>query len=693
VPASNIHRQPTALHPRHLAIEPLETRFMLAGGALPVPLIPLDVGPAPAPVTSAPVAGTQSGQTAATPQQVAAETLVANSINAFAQDLYAQLQQQAPGNLAFSPLSISTALAMTYAGAGGQTAAQMAAALHFPLGQAAISQDFGTLLGDLNTAGQAGGFQLSAADALWAQSGFPLNSQFLNLVQSNYGGGPNQVDFINDTEAARQTINTWVANQTNQKIQNLIPQGDLDPLTRLVLTNAVYFKGQWAQPFDPAQTYNAPFTLASGDQITAPTMHNTGSYSYMESDGYQVLELPYVGDRLSMVLLLPDQDAGPSGMDASQIPADLNAWLSGLSPCDVAVSLPKFAVSSSFSLAGPLEALGMTDAFNPDLADFSGITNAAPLDISSVVHQAVVEVDETGTEAAAATGVVVQSCGIVESPEPPVQFNADHPFQFLIRDNQSGAILFMGQVMNPNPSSPVTPGTGTPDQTKIPAPVTTDPVPPAAPVLTPPPATPIQPAGPAAPVPAPLPVAPIQPAPPALPGGPVVNVPIPVTAPRAPATNMGPGTPASDPPGNGAALNPPGAASHRREELLASFSASTVSLLAASRSNGGPRDAAPGLGAELPGAVETTESLRSTNLQGTTTATVESSALGTTADAPSAARLDDAAADSGGADRGPVPMDQDGVSGAGPAGGVTDSVERPAVAGPWDGPAGLVVES
>jgi len=438
---------------RRLGIEQLEDRRVLSGlPLLPAPM-PVTYGPVQPPVPSTHASAKPLGS-ATLPIQLSAETTVGQSIDAFAESLYRQLQSQpgGSGNLFLSPLSISTALAMTYAGARGETATQMAAALHYTLDANTLAADFGGLIADLNSAGQ-GNYALSVADALWGQQGSPFLSSFLNLMQTDYGGGLHQVDFINATEAARQTINNWVAQQTNDKIQNLIPQGALDQLTRLVLTNAVYFKGQWATAFDPSLTQNAAFTLGSGGQVQVPTMHAVNLYGYMQSDGYQVLELPYQGNRLVMDVLLPSATSGLSGLDAGQLPADLSGWLQGMAPQQVDVSLPKFKMTTQFTLNQSLEALGMTDAFNPyGAADFSGISTN-PLSISSVIHKAFIDVDETGTEAAGATGVVVATSLEFAPYAPPIVFNADHPFLFLIRDTQSGSVLFMGQVADPTATS------------------------------------------------------------------------------------------------------------------------------------------------------------------------------------------------------------------------------------------------
>ena len=385
----------------------------------------------------------------------ASETALGNSIDAFGLDLFSQLQGETGGNLFSSPLSVATALAMAYAGARGETATQMANVLHLSQTPAAMESAFAALLSDLNAAGQAGGFSLSVADALWAQQGLPLAADFASAMQSDFGGALKQVDFAHDPAGATQTINDWVSQQTNGKIKDLFAPGALNELTRLVLTNAIYFKGKWATAFNPKQTHDASFTLGSGQQVSAPTMHITGDYRYMQKDGFQVVELPYADGRLAMDVLLPSQSVGLEGLDVSALPSDLNAWLQGLTPEQVAVSLPKFTMTTKFNLIPALGALGMADAFTPS-ADFSGMTDAEKFLINQVVHKAFINVDETGTEAAAATGIGITMSAIIE----PVFFDANHPFLFLIRDTQTGSELFTGQVENPleqssDPSSPV----------------------------------------------------------------------------------------------------------------------------------------------------------------------------------------------------------------------------------------------
>ncbi|HEV3342780.1 MAG TPA: serpin family protein, partial [Pirellulales bacterium] len=418
---------------RRLALEETERRWLLSGASLASPPV----------LAASATTGTASNLTAE-------EASVSQSVDAFALDLYAQLQSTTGGNLFVSPFSIATALAMTYAGAGGQTAQQMASVLHLGSDASSVESDFGALLNDLNSAGQSGGYVLSVANALWAQQGLDILPEFLNVIQSDFGGALKQADFIHATEAARQTINDWVAQQTHDKIQNLFPPGSITDMTRLVLANAIYFKGSWASAFDPGQTHDAPFTLASGSQVTASTMHQTADFRYMESDGFQVLELPYANGRLAMDILLPTQ-TGLAGLGSNQMPADITSWLGGLGLAQVQVSLPKFTMTTGFNLIPPLQALGMTDAFVRDVANFSGTANLPHLHIDTVVHKAFISVDETGTEAAAATGISEATATVVVfDPNPPVVFNADHPFLFLIRDTQSGTVLFMGQVENPN---------------------------------------------------------------------------------------------------------------------------------------------------------------------------------------------------------------------------------------------------
>lgn len=386
------------------------------------------------------------------------EELIAAGNNTFALELYAKLQSQ-EGNLFFSPYSISTALAMTYAGARGQTESQMAKVLHFPAGanertksspmvmdRRQFASTFGEIINDLNKRGRKRAYTLSVANALWGQKGHGFLDEFLELVKANYGGRLSEVDFVGATEASRKTINAWVEKQTKEKIKDLIPPGVLDSMTRLVLTNAIYFKGNWARQFKKDQTKDAPFTLADGSEIQTSMMNQTGEFGYMENDTFQGLELPYVKDELSMIILLPKDSDGLAELEKTLTPENLSQWLNRLYRREVVVGVPKFKATTQFSLASVLESMGMKDAFS-EKADFSGMDGKKDLFISAVIHKAYVDVNEEGTEAAAATGVTMKLTSLGPS-ETPV-FRADHPFLFLIRDSHSAGILFLGRVVNP----------------------------------------------------------------------------------------------------------------------------------------------------------------------------------------------------------------------------------------------------
>jgi len=381
----------------------------------------------------------------ATGSAIADREMVVQGNNAFALDLYAELKQR-DGNLFFSPHSISTALAMTYAGARGNTAEQMAKVLHFDLEQKRLHPTFRELLDQLSARQAEQGYQLSVANALWGQKGYSFLDKFLDLTKENYGAGLNEVDFVGATETARKTINSWVEKETEEKIKELIKPGVLDRLTRLVLTNAIYFKGFWESQFEEEMTYPAPFTLMSGEKVQVPTMHRTADFKYAEADDFQALELPYKGGDLSMTIFLPKETDGLAALEQSLTAEKLASWRSTLEEQEVIVALPKFKMTSEFSLAEVLKSMGMTDAFDQHNADLSGMTGKRDLFITAVLHKAFVEVNEEGTEAAAATGVVV---ALKSAPPSQPVFRADHPFLFLIRDSRSNSILFIGRVMNP----------------------------------------------------------------------------------------------------------------------------------------------------------------------------------------------------------------------------------------------------
>jgi len=371
----------------------------------------------------------------------------------FALELYARLRGN-EGNLFFSPYSISTALAMTYSGARGTTAGQMAQALRFPtehnkglMSDERLAAAFGKLQKSLKADPKREGYELSVANALWGQRGYDFLEEFLEIVETNYGGRLGEVDFAAATEKARRIINAWVEEKTKNKIKELIKPGVLSSMTRLVLTNAIYFKGAWDTPFQEAATRPAAFTLSGGNKVDVPMMHQSDRFKYAEIESFQALELPYAGDDLSMVILLPKKTDGLSDFEKKLTAKNLSDWLSRLAKRKVIVSIPKFEMTSQFSMASVLKSMGMPDAFAPRKADFSGMNGRRDLFISAVVHKAYVEVNEEGTEAAAATAVAI-SVTSMPTDRPPT-FRADHPFLFLIRHNQTGSILFIGRVTNP----------------------------------------------------------------------------------------------------------------------------------------------------------------------------------------------------------------------------------------------------
>ena len=396
--------------------------------------------------------GTNDDKTApATPPTAADKRTFANDSNAFALDLYGQLTKTEKGNLFFSPYSISTALAMTYGGARGNTGAQMEKVLHFTLGQAHLHAVCGAFAQELNAAeknGKARGFQLSVANRLFGQNGYHFLPAFVEATQVFYGAGLEQLDFSKkNAEASRQRINQWVEDKTQKKIKDLIPANAVDDAL-LVLTNAIYFKGDWASQFDKTLTKNEPFHLQAGNDVQAPTMTKTAHFKYMEEKGsFQALELPYKDNELSMLVFLPEHRDGLPQLEKTFLPDNLNRWLGNLAEQKIVVSLPKFKLTwGTVNLVPVFQALGLTDPFT-NAADFSGMTqDPAGLVIGAIFHKAFVDVNEEGTEAAAATAVVMAPGS---APMQPKSFRADHPFLFLIRENTSGNILFIGRMIDP----------------------------------------------------------------------------------------------------------------------------------------------------------------------------------------------------------------------------------------------------
>jgi len=373
---------------------------------------------------------------------------VAQANNVFGCELYAKLKGQA-GNLFFSPASIHTALAMTYAGAAGPTAEQMAGTLHFELPADRLHKAFGLLTGELNNPPKQDddpAYQLVVSNALWLHKGYPFKDSFTKLVKDNYGAGLNEVDYAAG-EPARKTINDWVEKATRDKIKDLIPPGVLNELTRLVLTNAVYFKSDWADTFPEHATKAGPFQLGEGKTVSVPLMTQWMYVGYMETEDFQLADLPYKANVLSMTVLLPRKADGLKALEDKLSAKALAEWLGKAKPAHVDLTLPRFKFTSQFGLKDPLSQLGMVEAFDPGKADFSGMTTSEKLFISAVLHKAFVAVDEKGTEAAAATAVAISATAMPQ--EPQIVFRADRPFLFLIRHRPTGAVLFLGRLANP----------------------------------------------------------------------------------------------------------------------------------------------------------------------------------------------------------------------------------------------------
>jgi serpin B len=364
--------------------------------------------------------------------------------NLFALELYRDLAKE-DGNLFFSPYSISTALAMTYAGARNDTAQQMAKALHFSLPQERLHPAFADLLQQTTGAAKPRKYHLQIANRLWGQKGYGFLPDFLKLTEASYGAGLKEVDFIGATEQARKAINAWVEEQTKDKIKELFKPGILNGDTRLVLTNAIYFKAAWMYPFSPKATIKGDFHVTADKKVTVPLMRGNHRTHYANIGTAELLELPYEFFDLSMVVMLPKKGDSLAELEKQLTEANVAAWLRKLSDRQVDITLPKFKVTSEFMLKDALSRLGMPIAFDPLKADFSGMASGPRLFLQAVVHKAFVDVNEVGTEAAAATGVAV---GATSLPQPAT-FRADRPFVYLLRDNRTGSILFMGRVVNP----------------------------------------------------------------------------------------------------------------------------------------------------------------------------------------------------------------------------------------------------
>jgi serpin B len=368
-----------------------------------------------------------------------------SGMNRFAAATYRQLAQTS-GNLILSPFSISTALSMLLDGARGQTAAGMAATLSQLHPGSGYHVAVASLAAELTKQANGGGNRLAIANGLWVQQGFPLASEFEHTIRTLYQAPLTSLDFRAHADQARQEINSWTAQHTNDRIPELFAPGSMDATTRLVLTSAIYFYGKWRSPFDPSGTRVEPFQLGGGRTADAKFMHQKADFLYGETPDAQILEMKYQGTPLAFDILLPKTNDGLAELERSIQPDVLSAWFGALTSRKVEAAIPKFRAESGFMLRDILSRMGMADAFG-EKADFSGIDGRRDLYLGVVVHKAFVEVSEEGTEAAAATGAAVHFMAMRR--QEPTIFRADHPFMFFIRDTTSGVILFEGRLLQP----------------------------------------------------------------------------------------------------------------------------------------------------------------------------------------------------------------------------------------------------
>jgi len=376
---------------------------------------------------------------------------VVDANNQFALDYYSKLKNKDSSNIFFSPLSISSALAMTYEGARGQTAKEIQSVFYFPKDDDLRRTEYAAIFNKLNERNKK--YKLSTANALWAQKNYPFLKEYLDGVKKYYGGKATNLDFEKDPEGSRITINNWVEDQTNDKIKDLIPSGSINASIGLVLTNAIYFKGEWVKQFNETETRDENFRISKNNSVKVPMMQRTdeeAKFNYAENDKLQILEMPYSGEELSMLILLPKND-DLTTLENLLSAKKLSAWKKDLENQRVKIFIPKFKFETKYFMADDLKSMGMPTAFNWPGADFSGMDGTKELFISKVIHQAFIEINEEGTEAAAATAVFMEDGAApgVKLPSKIPIFRADHPFIFLIQEKSSENILFMGRVVNP----------------------------------------------------------------------------------------------------------------------------------------------------------------------------------------------------------------------------------------------------
>ncbi|MBR9702232.1 serpin family protein [Candidatus Pacearchaeota archaeon] len=408
------------------------TLFMVAAVTATVALFLFPYSPNQSPIAN------ETGST----QQGIQEVVNAN--NQFAFELYSELNQAGDKNIFYSPYSISSAIAMTYEGAKRQTANETKSVFHFPESNI-LRPNFAAIYNEINKKDKA--YELRTGNALWVQQDYPFLEDYTNRVEQYYGGKAVNLDFVEETEKSRQTINSFIEEQTNNKIKDLIPKGVLNSMTRLVLTNAIYFKGTWEWEFKKSKTSEQDFEITPTNIVKTPLMYmkpTKTKFNYLDTGDLQVLELPYKGDKISMLILLPTENLRQinSNLSAEQ----LSEWKDQMKETKLdSIYLPKFEFDTKFFMSDTLSALGMPTAFDPENADFSGMTTEKQLFISQVIHQAYVKVDEKGTEAAAATAISIEAT----SAMPSNVFRADHPFIFIIQEKETGNILFLGKVVDP----------------------------------------------------------------------------------------------------------------------------------------------------------------------------------------------------------------------------------------------------
>jgi len=368
-------------------------------------------------------------------------SLLVDSLNDFSFDFYKKIVQSENGNIFFSPYSIFVALSMVYEGARGNTATEMQNVLNIKQNDSPTLGSFGRIYNLLNQ--NQKGYTISTANAFWAHQDYQFLKEYLGLLENFYMAEANELDFSKNVEAA-ETINSWIEEKTNDKIKDMIQPDMLSDLTKLVLTNAIYFKGLWDSPFNPDKTFKTDFELTTGETVKVQMMSDSkdSNFNYSETDELKIIELDYEGKDLSMIIILPKEN-NITIAESSMNYENLSIWKNDLFEIDINVEIPKFKFETKYSLNNLLNDMGVIDAFSPGVADFSGMDGTNNLFISKALHQAYIEVNEEGTEAAAATSIIMELTAIPDS------FRADHPFVFLIQHKETGAILFMGRIMNP----------------------------------------------------------------------------------------------------------------------------------------------------------------------------------------------------------------------------------------------------